>query len=124
MKRGVAIVLAVSLGCIIAFWLFGLSFTRDTSAFSYDSIIPLLLGFTGCSTMVFVSPSAVKSIAIGVIAPSLVIFGLFFTALLMEGTVEWGHLIIISKVIFAVILGLIIALFLRKMLDNNKNTPV
>ena len=119
-----AISLAAGLGCVIAFWILGLVFTRSSLAFTNGSIIPFLLGLIGCLILVFVASSEMKSILAGIIAPSLIIFGLFFLAILMEGTVEWGHVIIIIEVIVAAISGLNIALLLKRMLKNNKKDPV
>ena len=124
MKRGATIGFAGVLGCVIAFWLFGLAFTRSTSAFNLDSIIPLFLGFVGCLSLVFFAEREKMLIILGIISPSFIIFGLLFLALLMEGNVDWGHLIIIVKVMAAASFGLIIALLLKHMLKKNKDYPV
>jgi hypothetical protein len=106
MKTGVTISVAVTLGCVVALWLFGLAFNSSTQEFSQAAITPILVVLIACIALVAIHPIAVKWFTVGIVAPTLILNGLLFLAVVSEGRgAEWAYLTTTLEVIAAAVGG-------------------
>jgi hypothetical protein len=121
MKTGFTVCFALCLGCVIAYWLFGLAFHMNIQRFNHAAFAPILVGLIGSLMLVLVHPSAMKWSATGILAPTLLLNGLFFLGVVAEGRgAEWSHLTTILKVAAAVFAGTIIGWVIRRVIRKQR----
>ena len=118
MKARAMIVAAAAVGTGVAFWLFGLAFTRSIAEFNRASLVPLAVAFVASLLFVVVQPTAAKHVFIAMSLPTLLWTAVVFTKLLEDGHgPEWGHTATALKVTGAALCGTLVGYFAQR---NNR----
>ena len=115
MRTGIVTVLAIMLGIVLAFWLFGLSFTRSIEALKSAAIVPLFVGLIASVLLTGFSRSAAVAVVSGLAIPTIVLGTFVFVSVIREGKgAEWTHLLIPAALTSAVVAGSLAARVARR----------
>ena len=108
MRIRAATVIGSVIGCGLAFWLFGLAFTRSTTVFYAQATFPLLLSAIASGVLVRLFQESLSQVVVALAAPTTLWCAYAFVAVLREGRgAEWAYAVTAGLVATTALLGAI-----------------
>ena len=120
LTRFEASIFAFAAGVFLAFWLFGLAFTRSYADFYRDAVPPLTLAMLGAGVLGGLAPRSWPLVAASMTLPTAVMDVKLFLAVKSEGRgLEWSDLAMIAAVAVVALIGAVAGSLVRWMIKKS-----